>query len=268
MNMKTGYHAVFAENYFKGIDDAKKYDFEFAQFDLGVPAYFLNELTEEKLLEIKKYAEDSGVEITFHSPGDNTSLFSDYPLIRRGILNEFKLMLEKANVIGARHMTFHTGVYPKFKKNGEKSKPFYAEHYEKVLYENLKELINASGNVMVCVENDSLDDTARKVMQRLIDEKERLYLTLDTAKMYVSSDEMNDDDYSFFLKNKAQIREIHIHDKNDQFGSHQTVGDGYVDFLLFKPFINEDTYLNFEVRPIEAAKQSKDNLKPIFGELL
>ncbi|MDE5740975.1 MAG: hypothetical protein K2H90_00835, partial [Oscillospiraceae bacterium] len=60
--------------------------------------------------------------------------------------------------------------------------------------------------------------------------------------------------------------EIHIHDKNDRFGSHQTVGEGYVDFSLFKPFWGEDTYLNFEVRPVEAAKQSKDNLFKILGE--
>lgn len=265
MKIKTGYHAIYEENYFSGIDDAKKYGFEFVQFDLGVPAYFLNELTKEKLLEIKKYAEDSGVEVTFHSPADNISLFSDYPLIRQGILDEFKAMLEKANVIGARHMTFHTGVYSKFKKSGEEEKPFYAEHYDKFLYENLKTLINASGNVLVCVENDSLDDVSRMVMQRLIDGNENLYLTLDTAKMYVSDGKLNEDDFSFFEKNKAYIREIHIHDKNDRFGSHQTVGDGYVDFSVFKPFWGEDTYMNFEVRPVEAAKQSKDNLFGILG---
>lgn len=260
MKIKTGYHAIYEENYFNGIDDAKKYGFEFVQFDLGVPAYFLNEFTKEKLLEIKKYAEDSGIEVTFHSPADNIGLFSDYPLIRKGILDEFKAMLEKANIIGARHMTFHTGVYSKFKKSGEKEQPFYAEHYEKVLYENLKTLINASGDVLVCVENDSLDDVSRRVIQRLIDEKERLYLTLDTAKMYVSDGEMYDDDYRFFQNNKARIREIHIHDKNDRFGSHQTVGEGYVDFFRFDYFFNEDTYLNFEVRPVEEAKRSKDNL--------
>lgn len=265
MNIKTGYHSVYAETYFKGIDDAKKYDFDFAQFDLGVPAYFLNELTNEKLIEIKKYAEDTGIEITFHSPGDNTSLFSDYPLIRQGLLDEFKSMLEKANIIGARHMTFHTGVYSKFKKSGEKEKPFYVEHYETVLYENLKTLINASGNVLVCVENDSLDDVARSVIQRLTDENERLYLTLDTAKMYVANSKINEKDFAFFEKNKDRIREIHIHDKNDSFGSHQSVGEGYVDFSLFKPFFNEDTYMNFEVRPVEYAKQSKDNLFKILN---
>ncbi len=266
MAIKTGYHSVYSETYFKGINDAKKYGFDFAQFDLGVPAYFLDELTNDKLLEIKRYADNSEVEVTFHSPADNTSLFSDYPLIRRGIIDEFKLILEKANVIGARHITFHTGVYPKFKKSGEKAEPFYAEHYEKILYENLKELINASGNVLVCVENYSLDDVARRVMQRLIDENEKLYLTLDIAKMYLSNNKINEDDFKFFKKNKDSVREIHIHDKNDQFGSHQKVGDGYVDFLLFKPFFNQNTYLNFEVRPVELAKQSQDNLFKIFME--
>jgi len=262
---KTGYHSVYAETYFKGIDDAKKYGFDFAQFDLGVPAYFLDELTTDKLLEIKKYAQDSGVEVTFHSPGDNTSLFSDYPLIRQGILDEFRLLLDKANVIGARHMTFHTGVYSKFKKSGEKATPFYAEHYETILYKNLKTLIEASGDVLICVENHNLDDVARRVMQRLIDEKERLYLTLDIAKMYLADNKLNKDDLAFFEKNKDRIREIHIHDKNDKFGSHQCVGEGYVDFLLFKPFFGQNTYLNFEVRPVELAKRSKDILYEIFA---
>jgi hypothetical protein len=37
--MKTGYHVVYAKDYFQGIDDARKYGFGFAQFELGVPAY-------------------------------------------------------------------------------------------------------------------------------------------------------------------------------------------------------------------------------------
>lgn len=263
MLMKTGYHAVFAETYFSGIDDAKKYGFDFAQFDLGVPKYFLNELSEDKLTEIKKYAENSGVEITFHSPGDNVSLFCDYPIIRQGILDEFKLMLEKANVMGARHMTFHTGIYPMFKKSRERADDSNADYYENVLYDNLKTLIGNSGDVLICVENSGLIRTARKAVQRLIDDTKKLYLTLDTAKMYVSNNKLNEDDLGFFEKNKDFIREIHIHDKSDQLGSHQIVGDGYVDFLRFKPFFNEDTYLNFEVRPVEAAKTAKDNLDKI-----
>lgn len=258
--MKKGYHSVYAETYFSGIDDAKNHGFDFVQFDLGVPAYFLNELSADKLAEIRSYADNNGVEVTFHSPGDNVSLFCDYPIIRQGILDEFKLMLEKANAIGARHMTFHTGIYPMFKKSRSKADDSKAHYYENVLYDNLKSLIDNSGNVLICVENSGLDDTARNAIQRLINETNKLYLTLDIAKMYLSDNKLNEDDFSFFEKNKDHIREIHVHDKNDQFGSHQIVGDGYVDFSLFKPFFNKDTYLNFEVRPVEAAKQAKDNL--------
>lgn len=261
--MKTGYHSVFAETYFKGIDDAKKYGFDFVQFDLGVPAYFLNELSADKLMEIRKYAENNGVEVTFHSPGDNVSLFCDYPIIRQGILDEFKLMLEKANAIGARHMTFHTGIYPMFKKSNEKADDSNADYYENVLYDNIKSLIDNSGNVLICVENSGFNRTARKALQRLLSETHKLYLTLDIAKMYLSNHKINEDDFGFFEKNKDYIREIHVHDKSDQFGSHQIVGNGYVDFSLFKSFLNQNTYLNFEVRPVESAKQAKDNLQKI-----
>lgn len=265
MTIKTGYHAVFAKTYFSGIDDAKKYGFDFAQFDLGVPNYFLNGLSSDKLSDIRKYAQESGVEITFHSPGDNVSLFCDYPVIRQGILDEFKLMLENANFLGARHMTFHTGIYPMFKKSRERADDSKADYYENVLYDNLKTLIDNSGDVLICVENSGLNHTARKAVQRLINDTEKLYLTLDTAKMYVSNNKLNEDDFGFFEKNKEYIREIHIHDKSDQLGSHQIVGDGYVDFSIFKSFLNQDTYLNFEVRPVEAAKAAKDNLDKIFG---
>lgn len=261
MKIKTGYHAVYEESYFGGIDSAKKYGFEFAQFDLGVPTYFLHELSAEKLSEIKKYAEENGVEITFHAPADNVGLFYDYPPIRKSVLDEFKRILEKANDLGARHMTFHTGTYSMYPKTGAKADDSRADYYENILYENLKELTASCGDVLVCVENNGFKPIEIKALQRLIDENGRLFLTLDTAKLYKSSDHsILEDDLAFFERNRERIREIHIHDKNDRFGSHQTVGDGYVDFEMFRPFFNDDTYLNFEVRPIEAAKQSKDNL--------
>lgn len=263
MVIKTGYHSVYAETFFNGIGDAKSHRFDFVQFDLGVPSYFLNGMTYDALKDIKKYAQDSGIEITFHSPGDNVSLFSDYPIIRKGILDEFKLMLEKADMLGARHMTFHTGIYPMFKKSGEKADNSRSAYYENILYENLKTIVENSGNVLVCVENFGLNRTAKTAIQRLIDDTGKLYLTLDIAKMYSSNGGINEDDFKFFEKNKEYIREIHVHDRNNECGSHQIVGEGFVDFSLFKHFFSENTYVNFEVRPVEAAKQSKDNLTKI-----
>lgn len=261
--MKTGYHAVYAQTYFEGIDDAKKHGFDFVQFDLGVPAYFLNGMTNDMLTEIRKYAEYHRVEITFHSPGDNVSLFCDYPFIRRGILDEFKYMLEKANILGGRHMTFHTGDYPVFRKAGVKSGDLPSEYYEGVLYDNLKTLISSCGDILICVENSGLGSTSRGALRRLISDTKKLYLTLDIAKMYTSDGKLKEKDLEFFSENKELIREIHIHDRNKELGSHQIVGDGFVDFSRFAGFLNQNTYLNFEVRPVESAKEAKEKFLDI-----
>lgn len=256
--MKTGCHAVYARDYFDGIDAAKANGFDFAQFDLGVPEFFLDDLTADDLARIRAYAEDKEIAITFHAPGDNVSLFCDYPLIRQGILDQFKLLLEKANLLNARHMTFHTGDYPRFRKVGEAADDSHIEYYETVLYENLKALTEHSGGVLVCVENYQWNSVSRDAIRRLIGDTGKLFLTLDTGKAYKNG-ALIQDDLLFFEENKPLIREMHIHDIN-QNGSHEAVGSGTVDFTRFKPFVTEDVWVNFEVRPVAAAKISKDKL--------
>ena len=263
--MKKGYHAVYPNDFFEGIDDAYKNGFDFVQFDLGVPAFFLDNLAAADLKKIKDYAKNNNVEITFHSPGDNVSLFCDPPLIRKGILDELKLILEKANILNAHHVTFHAGVYSQFKKSGYNQDDSRSAYYEDVLYENIKYLIDNCGDVLICVENHCFTQTVKNVAKKMIDEKNPLFLTLDTAKIYYyGGTEVNQQDYAFFLEYKDFIREIHIHDMNKKFGSHQTVGTGLVDFKLFQKFYNEKVYVNFEVRPVEAAVISKDNLFKIW----
>ena len=85
--MKTGYNAVYAKDFCDGIGAAVKNRFDFVQFKLGVPELFLDRISIAALNDIRACAEDKGIEITFHAPGDNVSLFSDYPIIRRGILD-------------------------------------------------------------------------------------------------------------------------------------------------------------------------------------
>jgi sugar phosphate isomerase/epimerase len=260
--LKTGYHAVYENDYISAIDNAKKNGFEFVQFDLGVPKFFLDEFSDEDLIKIREHAKNQNIEITFHSPGDNVSLFCDYPLIRKGILDQFKLILKKVNIIGARHITIHGGEYPRFKKSGFKSDEFTDKaHYEKVLYEIIKELINCSENVLICLENYKFNELIMDTAKKLIKEGYALYLTLDTAKMYNSNFKIDNEVFGFMETYKDFIREIHIHDFNEEFGSHQIVGTGIVDFSLFKEFLQSDNvYINFEIRPIEAAKISKDKL--------
>ena len=87
---------------------------------------------------------------------------------------------------------------------------------------------------------------------------------MDIAKIY-NGTEINQNDYEFYLEYQDFIREMHIHDRNGEFGQHQTVGSGTVDFKSFQKFYNEKVYVNFEVRPIEAAVISKDNLIKIWS---
>jgi hypothetical protein len=45
--MKTGYHAIYDQDYFEAIDYAGKNNFDFVQFDLGVPKFFLDSLSDK-----------------------------------------------------------------------------------------------------------------------------------------------------------------------------------------------------------------------------
>jgi len=260
--MKTGYHVVYARDYYEGIDDARRHGFDFAQFELGVPSFFLDSLSAAQLRAIRDYAESSGVELTFHAPGDNVSLYADYPCVRRGNLEQFKRILGSANALRARHITVHAGERPAFRQSGGKGDDFsaqFAKHYENVLYENLRELLSCAGDVLVCLENYKLTQAAMQAAQRLIDEGQPLYLTLDTAKF--------EENHSvFYHRNQSAIREMHVHDRNETYGSHQTVGNGNLDFMQFRPFCGPEVYLNFEVRPVAEAAKSKDALKAIWGE--
>ena len=257
--MKTGCHVVYAKDYFEGIASARKHAFDFAQFDLGVPEYYLDDLSPAQLRTILDYADSHGIELTFHAPGDNVSLFADYPCVRKGNLEQFKRILERANLLRARHMTVHAGDTSAFKKSGQQSDDDFltahAKYYEDVLYENLLDVLANAGGVLICLENHKLSEIAMRAAQRLIDENRGLRLTLDAAKPY---------EYAFYRGNQHAIREMHIHDFNPAIGrSHQTVGTGNVDFAFFKRFYGPDVYLNFEVRPVEEAAKSKLALEAI-----
>ena len=81
---------------------------------------------------------------------------------------------------------------------------------------------------------------------------------MDLAKMYTDGNRISNDDFAFFKEYKNNIRELHIHDRNEAFGTHQIVGTGIVDFTAFNEFIqDENVYLNFEVRPLESGRPGK-----------
>lgn len=266
--MHYGYHSVYEKNYYEAIDRAVKFGFDYVQPDLNVPAFFLDSLTEAELIKIRDYANSAGVGISLHSPGDNISLFSDFPEVRRGILNQFEVILHKANLLGARHLTLHAGAAPGFKKASAAEDEYahiMAEHYSSVLYENLSHILKYRGSVLICLENHRLNKLIMGTADRLLPE---LKLTLDTAKVYNREYRLDREVFGYMLARSEHIRELHINDLIPELGSHQVFGKGLVNFMPYIELMKcEDVWLTFEVRPVEAAASSLSALKIWMEEL-
>ena len=163
-----GYHAVFDPNYRDALLYASANGFSYVAFDLNVPRFFLQDLSAAETAEIAGLARDLGVGISFHAPGDNISLFTDYPEIRRGILAHFAFIAERANSMGAARLTVPPGFRPSFRKHGEKGEDYQSEYeayYGGVFRENPRFL--AGLPLAVCVENQPLDAVAAEALEAL-----------------------------------------------------------------------------------------------------
>lgn len=261
--MKLGYQAVYDLDFFDAIDYASDNGFDFISFDLNVPKFYIDNLTKEELLKIKVFAERKRVGLAFHAPGDNISLFSDYPCIRDGILKHFTKIIKAAELLNASHVTVHPGSYPALRKARAKEDDFskeYSDYFSKVLYKNLLYLSKVSQSVKVCVENFNFATITMNVLEELFKEN-TIFLTWDIAKTYDRYVNCNEVVEGFMFKHRDKIKEIHVHDMIKDKKSHETVGSGDLDFSRYvEVFKGENKYVTIEVRPREEAKISRDRL--------
>ena len=154
--MLMGYHAVYDKSYREALAFAGENGFDYVQFDLNVPRFYIDTLSLKHIKEITSFSREIGVGISFHAPGDNVGLFSDYPEIRKGILKHFSCILEKANDLQARHVTFHPLMYPSFKRSDTGKNDIedeYYDYYFNIFEVNLKTLAEHARNVKICIEN-------------------------------------------------------------------------------------------------------------------
>jgi sugar phosphate isomerase/epimerase len=263
-----GYHAVYEENFRSAIKAAADYDFQYVQFDLNVPRFYIDRLNRRQLRDIESLSADSGIRISFHSPGDNISLFTDYPLVRKGLLDHLKLILEKANQLNAHHLTVHPLYPPSFRRADTLEDSFLSEHqsyFKDILKENLTQLIKTAGKVLIFVENFNLGNIANMAISEMISKRTDIFLALDWAKMHTDGLAANEDQQSFYIEHKSLIRELHLHDMDIKGKSHLSPGQGSLDFKpLFRQFFDQSQCLTIEVRPVlEAAKA-----KGIFTQMI
>jgi sugar phosphate isomerase/epimerase len=259
-----GYQAVYDADFVDAVQYAATNRFDCVSFDLSVPRFYIDRMERDELQRIRCAAERAGVGLAFHLPGDNVSLFADYPAIRKGILEHFSAILSTAEQLGARHVVVHPGICPSFKQANKKEDDFtreYHDYFSTVLCENLLHLASQTRNVLLCVENVRFTALTRGVVERLLADTDKLFLTWDIAKTYDADLQLDAAVEEFMWQHAARIREVHAHDITPGFKSHQVIGDGGIDFRKYAAlFRRADVAVTMEVRPREAATVSRDRL--------
>jgi sugar phosphate isomerase/epimerase len=262
--MLFGYQAVYDRGFHDAIDYAARNGFDYVSFDLNVPTFYIDALDDDAVGGIRQHAEEQGIGLAFHAPGDNISLFSDYLSIRKGILEHLSAIIAAAEKLNARHVTIHPGSYPSLKQAGKTEDDFakeYRDYFSRTLCENLMHLAGSAGNVLLCVENVNFTPLTMNVVEQTLADCDRLYLTWDIAKTYDRQLQLSSEVHAFLTKHTDRIREVHVHDIIRGFRSHQIVGDGGIDFRDYASVLRlPDVAVTIEVRPREAATASRDNL--------
>ena len=268
--MLLGYQAVYDEDFFSAIDYAQAHRFDYVSFDLNVPRFYLDYMTTDALDRLRRYAEDHRVGLAFHAPGDNISLYADYPAIRQGILAHMTSIITAAERLNARHVTIHPGTPPSLKQVKAQEDAFldeYRTYFGNILYENLLHLTAATRRVRLCVENYNFTSLTRQIVSRLLSANAQLALTWDLAKTYRPDGQPDKAVEAFMWQHINHVHEIHAHDFIPGFRSHQPIGDGVLDFTSYTAlFTTADIAVTIEIRPREAATESRDRLLAVLDD--
>jgi len=267
--VKLGYQAVYDASFTDALRFAAKHRFDYVSFDLNVPRFYLDGLNPAQVAAIRGSAESFSVGLAFHAPGDNISLFTDYPAARRGVLEHFSTVLRVAGELGARHVTLHPGIHPAFRRARTGEDDFsliYRDHFFSILRENLLTLLQAAPpGLLVCLENFAFTPLVQEVLVDLWEEGAPLHLTWDIAKGYDRMLNPLPGMEDFMRRHMDRVREVHVHDLVRGGRSHQVIGEGDIDFIPYLPVISrEDVAVTIEVRPREAALVARHNLVAIY----
>ncbi len=213
-------------------------------------------------MKLRELSDELSLEWGFHAPADDISLYTTHTPIREAILEYLKQIIDLAKDVSTNQVSLviHTGVPPSFRKSGEPTDAFSEDNreiYLETLCDNLKALIRyGTPHVDIVLENHKWNKLAFEAIELLV--PSGMHLCLDIPKLYDSEMQLKTNDWAVFNRYKESINVVHVHDWN-RFGSHQVVGEGFIDFtetLRFLSGLKHNPLYVFEVRPREAAQQS------------
>ncbi|SNS10728.1 Sugar phosphate isomerase/epimerase [Anaerovirgula multivorans] len=248
------------ENIFTVIDYAVEKGFSAIELNLNVPVFFPESYSKEERQKIKERVEQEGIALSFHAPED-MPLYQLHPSVRRAGLERLKECMDFGGEIGGAKITFHPGASVCFTQTDSKIflQDVYVEEFAGLFKEALEEIReHARGKILPCIENvGNFNGMIREVLEEVLPQGD-LYLTWDIGHSYGQPE-----NEAFFLKNMQYIRNCHIHDHNGK-QDHQVIGDGKIDFLYYFGLLEKiDTSFVLEVRPVEKALISRDNLEKL-----
>ncbi|SDK93702.1 sugar phosphate isomerase/epimerase family protein [Natronincola ferrireducens] len=258
---RIGYAATLGEeNILTALDFAKENGFPSVEINLNVPAFFPENYSREQRKAIRARVEKEKIALSFHAPED-IPLYHLHDGVRKEGLERLKECIDFGAEIGGQKITFHPGDSVCFTQTDKKIylQEIYGGEFAKLLKESLIELRkHAMGKIMPCIENvGNFNGMIKKVLEELLPQGD-LYLTWDIGHSYGKQG-----DIDFFMSNLKYVRNCHIHDHNG-VQDHQVIGEGKINFqYYFNQLEDIDTSFILEVRPVEKALISRENLQRI-----
>lgn len=261
-----GYHAVYEQSFSSAIRLARKFEFDYVQFDLGVPTFYVTGLSRNEIKSIRSAADSEGVGVTFHAPGDFLSIGIDTPGVRDAVIEHFTRILDVANELGSHHVTFHIGGIPSFRAATEDVTDYatvHGQYYQSVLSEDLGILSDRAGSVLIAIENYRLKPLHLLALAPFLSASTPMRLCMDIAKLYTADKKLSLSDWAFFTANRLKVSELHLH--NSTGSSHQPLYEGHINIEEFRDWITaNDIWKTIEVRPVEYAAKSLEWLRSRF----
>ncbi|MGY5874281.1 MAG: TIM barrel protein [Candidatus Thorarchaeota archaeon] len=259
-------HRAYHVIYDRSLEDALRYasnnNWTGIVPDISVPRFSPERISIEERMMLRELSVELSLEWGFHAPGDDVSLFTSYAPIREAILQYFKQIIDLARDVSTNEVSLviHAGTPPSFRKSGESIDAFSVEHHDyylELICKSLETLIQyGSPQVQIVLENYNWTPLVVAAIEILV--PEGLRLCLDIPKLYDPEMRLKTKEWTVFEHYKESIEVVHVHDCNT-LGSHQSVGDGTIDFtetLHFLSGLKHNPLYVFEVRPREAAQQS------------
>ncbi len=244
----------------KHMKEIRKNGFDFAELTIE-PPNAMPEKIRKNLKEIRKTASLFPHPMVGHTAWW-LDLGTEYELVRRASIEEFKKAIDACQILGIEYMNIHGiifGMYVEKKMSRIVLRNFAASLKELRRYGEKK-------NVKIMLENvpEGKETRTFKSFKYIVD-KSGVFVHFDIAHAFIVGGTKEVESY---MKFGGRIRHIHIHDNDGTGDQHLPLGKGKIDFPAVIGMLKEIEYdrtITFEVfTSMKDAAQSKEKFRKMW----